>query len=126
MTAWTNNVFWLAYETWREAYEKSDGIEYRISFDKEYGSARTELLELMCVELRLQTENAGNKENAVEETKNDYDVYVVQEGDCLWKIAEHYYENPKMCDKIYKDNRDIIGNDKNHILPDIMLRLYRQ
>lgn len=62
MTAWTNNVFWLAYETWREAYEKSDGIEYRISFDKEYGSARTELLELMCVELRLQTENAGSKE----------------------------------------------------------------
>lgn len=68
----------------------------------------------------------GFKEKAVEETKNDYDVYVVQEGDCLWKIAQSYYGNPQMCDKIYEDNRDIIGNDKNHILPDIMLRLYRQ
>lgn len=125
ITAWTNNVFRLAYETWREDYEKSGGAEYMISFDKEYGSEHTQLLELMCEDLRLWLENAERKEKAVNESENDYDVYTVQEGDSLWKIAEGYYGNPKMCDKIYEDNKDIIGNDKNHILPDIILRLYR-
>lgn len=125
MTAWTNNVFRLTYETWRENYEKSGGVEYMISFDKEYGIEQTQLLELMCEDLRLRLENAENKEKAVNESENNYDVYTVQEGDSLWKIAEDYYGNPKMCDKIYEDNKDIIGNDKNYILPDIMLRLYR-
>ncbi len=44
--------------------------------------------------------------------RRDFDIYVVQEGDSLWKIAgkEKVYGDPFKWEMIYTANRDVIEN----------------
>lgn len=113
----------LAYDTWREEYELSGGEEYPITFDTEYGAQQRALLERMHEDLRLRQEQAAETENGREA---EYDLYTVKRGDSLWKIAQDYYGDAQLYHQIYEDNRDIIGGDKNYLLPDSVLRLYWQ
>ncbi len=49
--------------------------------------------------------------NAKEET-----LYVIQKGDTLWKIAEHYYKDGSKYVKIVEANKEVI-KDANKIYP---------
>lgn len=56
----------------------------------------------------------------VEDTVDDH-KYVVKPGDNLWEIAYKHYGNGAQCDLLYLVNRNMIGPDKNLILPGIRL-----
>lgn len=47
--------------------------------------------------------------------------YTVKDGDNLWKIAEKFYQNGDLWQKIYDANRNEIGNDPNLIYPGVVL-----
>lgn len=49
------------------------------------------------------------------------DLYTVQTGDTLARIAKSYYGNPYDWPRIYKANRDLIGNDPKKIIPGQLL-----
>jgi len=48
--------------------------------------------------------------------------YTVQPGDSLWQIAKDHYGYGSYSDILYRQNRSLIGNDPNMVLPG--LRLY--
>lgn len=56
----------------------------------------------------------------VEETLTEH-KYVVQPGDCLWDIAYRHYGNGSYNEIIYRANRQLIGRDRNMILPGVRL-----
>ncbi len=87
-----------------------------------------------------QTINKRRLELAVLETKiatmekmrhrlyfrRDFDIYVVKEGDCLWKIAgkDEVYGDPGKWEMIYTANRDVI-DDPHTIYPGQILIIPR-
>lgn len=44
-------------------------------------------------------------------------LYIVEEGDCLWRIAEEFLGDGRRFQEIYRRNRDVIGDDPGRILP---------
>ncbi len=51
------------------------------------------------------------------------EYYVVEEGDCLWGIAQNIYGNAFRYRDIYEKNRKLIGEDENLIFPGMELEL---
>ncbi len=49
-------------------------------------------------------------------------TYVVQSGDTLSKIAQKYYGDPALYDKIFQANRDVL-KDPNKIFPGQKLKI---
>lgn len=49
--------------------------------------------------------------------------YVVQPGDCLWKIARNYYGYGSYSNILYRANRNLIGYDPDMITPGLCLYL---
>lgn len=54
-------------------------------------------------------------EKPVETNENiiEGDIYIVQPGDSLWKIAKTLYGKGRLYSKIYEANKDVISNPKN-------------
>lgn len=50
-------------------------------------------------------------------------IYTVEEGDCLWKLAEKLLGDGKYWAELYEENRDVIGEDPNLILPGAELKI---
>jgi len=72
--------------------------------------------------------NANQDANKNKEKVNDYILYKVRYRarlkDCLWRIADKYYVNPKLWKKIYKANKKRIRNP-NLIYPGWILKIPR-
>ena len=49
--------------------------------------------------------------------------YTVQPGDCLWLIGEHFWGDGYMWWRIYQENKDVIGDNPELILPGTELYL---
>jgi nucleoid-associated protein YgaU len=49
-------------------------------------------------------------------------IYVVQKGDTLSKIAQQYYGDPTLYEQIFEANRDVLS-DPNKIMPGQKLRI---
>jgi nucleoid-associated protein YgaU len=49
-------------------------------------------------------------------------IHVVQSGDTLSKIAQQYYGDPALYDKIFQANRDVL-KDPNKIFPGQKLKI---
>ncbi|MCL1464323.1 LysM peptidoglycan-binding domain-containing protein [Argonema galeatum] len=49
------------------------------------------------------------------------DLYTVQTGDTLTRIAKSYYGNPFDWPRIYRANRDVIGENPRQIIPGQLL-----
>ena len=61
------------------------------------------------------------------ESRFGYQVTVtVQEGDSLWEIANKIYDDGNLWELIYEQNKDLIGDDENLIIPgmDIEIVVY--
>lgn len=56
----------------------------------------------------------------VEDTLTDH-MYLVKPGDCLWKIAYQQYGHGAYYDLIYRMNREVIGRDRELLLPGVRL-----
>lgn len=52
--------------------------------------------------------------------------YEVQQGDCLWSIAEQHLDTPYSWVYVYENNRQIIGNNPDIIHPGMVLLLSTQ
>ena len=52
----------------------------------------------------------------------------VQEGSCLWKIADRIYGDGNYWELLYQQNKEHIGEDANRILPgmDLEMRVYKE
>lgn len=59
----------------------------------------------------------------VDDEQISFTSYVVSKGDTLWAIAEHFYGDGQYAYKIWNDNREIIGNNMNLILPGMQLEI---
>ena len=59
----------------------------------------------------------AQRQVAAEKTRDPPDTYTVREGDTLWDIAEAYYGDGSEWPKIYGANRDLIGDNPDHIEP---------
>ncbi len=58
-----------------------------------------------------------------DEDDEDSEIYVVQSGDSLSKIAEEFYDDGDRWEEIYAANRDIIGDDPDNIEPGMELEI---
>ena len=95
--------------------------EHEISFYSEYGEEQGAFYETLLSERRTyQTGLAGSKEMGTSAGKN---TYTVQKGDTLWQIALLFFGDGRQCLEIWKENREIIGEDMNYILPGQVLHL---
>lgn len=52
-------------------------------------------------------------------------LYIVRPGDCLWRIAEHYFGDGRFYMNIYLENEEVIGDDPGLILPGMELYIER-
>ena len=70
----------------------------------------------------------GSKDKDAAMSEEDYIIYKVryipERRDCLWRIAEKFYENPWLWKNIYKANTDKIY-DPDLIWPDMFLKVPR-
>lgn len=55
--------------------------------------------------------------------KDTPDTYTVQEGDCLWDIAENIFGDGMRWTELYEGNRDAIGGNPDLILTGLLLQL---
>ncbi len=65
---------------------------------------------------------AGKKKKRTK-TKVKPKKYKVKKGDCLWNISRKYFGSGLMFMKIYKENKKVIGNNPNRLLPGQILTL---
>jgi nucleoid-associated protein YgaU len=73
-------------------------------------------------ELRI-TPNRRIAEDTMADDNNPYtQTHVVQSGDTLSKIAQKYYGDPALYDKIFQANRDVL-KDPNKIFPGQKLKI---
>jgi len=50
-------------------------------------------------------------------------IYTIQEGDCLWNIAQEKLGDATRWVEIYELNKDVIGSNPNLIHPNVILQL---
>jgi nucleoid-associated protein YgaU len=69
------------------------------------------------------TPNRRIAEDTMADDNNPYtQTHVVQSGDTLSKIAQKYYGDPALYDKIFQANRDVL-KDPNKIFPGQKLKI---
>jgi len=61
-------------------------------------------------------------EESSEQPQKQVEFYEIQEGDTLWKIAEKFYGDGNMYQKIFEDNKEVI-KDPNKIYPGQKIRI---
>lgn len=66
------------------------------------------------------------KPPAAQTEEGDGFLYTVEPGDCLWSIAEYYLGDGQNYWKIYRTNREVIGDDPRLILPGMTLYMEKQ
>lgn len=57
----------------------------------------------------------------VELPEEEWILYVVRPGDCLWRIAEDYFGEGRLYGDIYRENKEVIGNNPRLIWPGMEL-----
>ncbi|MDE7252580.1 MAG: LysM peptidoglycan-binding domain-containing protein [Acetatifactor sp.] len=62
-------------------------------------------------------------ENSVESPKEEWILYRVKKGDCLWNIAKKLLNDGKRWPEIYEANRAVIGGDPALILEGTELKI---
>ena len=101
---WLNKVQWVVSETFvkNDTWDENDVWDYL--FGEENG---------------ILTASSNEEENGALTTSfngEEDSIYVVQEGDCLWNIAEREFGGGMHWVKLYEVNRDTIGEN-----PDLLL-----
>lgn len=104
-------------------YDSVDGTIY----DEDYLLWNQEMEKFEYVNravlLARQEENAVSSENAAEaDTRHDRSV-LVEDGDCLWKLAERYYGDGARWRELYEYNQETIGENPSLILPGTELEI---
>lgn len=85
-----------------------------------YSIKLTEWKDYSPSRLQLQSDGTAKAEEPARSGKPEIaseKTYTVQEGDCLWSIAQRIYGSGSDYTKLFDANRDIIGSNPNLIYP---------
>lgn len=63
------------------------------------------------------------EEDTKKDSKEAKILYTVQKGDCLWYIAERKFGDGMRWNEIYRDNRNVIGDDPDLLYVGLQLQL---
>ena len=106
-----------AYWYWLDEYE-GYFPEHELSFYAEYGEEHEAFFDMLIAERRAYLGRDKDPENTEDER-----TYTVQKGDTLWHISVWFYGDGSHYAEIWEENRDVIGEDMNYILPGMILRM---
>ncbi|MCH5276146.1 MAG: LysM peptidoglycan-binding domain-containing protein [Lachnospiraceae bacterium] len=105
------------YWYWLDEYEMYFP-EHELSFYSEYGEEQKAFFEVLIAERLAYLGRDKGPENTEDER-----TYTVQKGDTLWQISVWFYGDGSHYREIWEENRDVIGDDMNYILPGMILRI---
>lgn len=106
-----------------EAYQNAEAMfaEGRYREAIEYSREAALLSNLVAAQKDGDDDSVGEEVD----TEKDYILYTVVYGDCLWKIADRHYKNPRKWKRIYNANKDKIRNP-NLIYPGWVLKVPKE
>ena len=116
-TNWISLMEVRGYWYWLDRYGEYF-TEHELSFYSEYGEEQENFFETLAAERRAYLGEEEGPENLEDER-----TYTVQKGDTLWHISVQYYGDGRHYAKIWEENREVIGDDMNYILPGMILRI---
>lgn len=116
LTNWFSQMAVQGYRYWLDEYG-TYFPEHELSFYSEYGEEQETFYETLLSERR----NYLTGQEGPEETEKS--TYTVQKGDTLWQIAIQFFGDGRRCTEIWEENRAVIGEDMNYILPGQVLKL---
>lgn len=99
----------------QEITENQDLVDFFREINREYIEARED------PDLREWEDNWQEKQSLA--LQEEAASYVVKEGDCLWDIAGEVLGDSTKWDAIYEKNKDVIGEDPDHIMPGMEFEL---
>ena len=81
-----------------------------------------------AIEMAEERTQDSQKEpgETVQSEEEEFVLYTVQAGDCLWSIAKRYFGDGAKWPVIYNMNVDVIGEDAELILPGMTLKIPAQ
>ncbi|MCH5342525.1 MAG: LysM peptidoglycan-binding domain-containing protein [Acetatifactor sp.] len=116
LTNWVALMEVQGYRYWLDKYG-AYFPEHELSFHSDYGEEQEAFYEMLLSERRNYLTGQKGSGEAKKST------YTVQEGDTLWRIAVQFFGDGKRYVEIWQENREVIGEDMNYILPGQVLHL---
>ena len=111
------------YRRWLERYGKYYP-EFRLDFHTGYDAEKQEIFQQMCACREQYLEAQQEKEEPPQKAQpSEQELWIVNKGDSLWRIAQQQYGDGSLWRQIYEENREVIGEDENVISPGQVLAL---
>lgn len=114
----------VSIEDYTITEEASDGFDVTVKISlkqyREYGT-KTVAIKMNDTQATATVQEERAAENSPEPAAAQ--SYTVVKGDCLWKIAKHFYNDGAKYTVIYDANRDVVGGNPNLIYPGQVLTI---
>lgn len=114
----------VTLEEYKITEDAGNGFDVKVKISlkqyRDYGT-KTATVSLVDEKPQATIEEPRSEENSPEPAAAQ--TYTVVKGDCLWKIAKHFYNNGSKYTVIYDANRSVVGGNPNRIYPGQVLTI---